>query len=204
MKYIQWQGKTVAPSKLICVGRNYAAHAAELGNDVPKEPIIFCKPNSAISDTLASSHGGETLHFETEISFLIQNNQIAAVGLGLDLTKRTLQNTLRGDQLPWERCKAFDGSAVFSEFIDFEGSVDGLSLKLFIDDELVQNGGVDLMIFKPQTLIENITEFMSLEDNDIIMTGTPAGVGAVNKGATFKAVLLNNGEELISKSWVAQ
>lgn len=175
----------VYPSKIICIGRNYIEHIKELNNDAPTEPVIFVKPNSAISNHL-KSHADNSIHYEAEICFLIKSGQLHAVGFGLDLTKRDVQSQLKANGLPWERAKAFDCSAVFSEFVPYAGKLSDLRLELWINDTLVQHTHYDLMILKPQKILKEINSFMSCEDNDIIMTGTPKGVGKVHSGDKFK------------------
>ena len=108
--------RVVVPSKVVCVGRNYVAHIKELNNEIPEDMVLFIKPNSAISDVLKSFHH-EAIHYEAELCFLFEGGVFIAVGLGLDLTKRSLQSELKAKGLPWERAKAFDGSAVMSQFI---------------------------------------------------------------------------------------
>lgn len=198
------QSSHIQPSKIICIGRNYVEHAQELGNAVPTEPVVFIKPNSAISATL-SAGDDEVNHYEGEICFLVQNNQLAAVGFGLDLTKRETQSRLKQAGLPWERAKAFNGAAVFSEFVPIEASMlDQLSLELEIDGECRQQGGVELMLFKPAFILEDVSSFLSLEDGDIIMTGTPKGVGEVKVGSSFTGRVFAGDELLVQQSWVAQ
>ena len=152
MKSIKLDGNEIFPSKIICIGRNYVEHIRELGNEIPKEPVIFIKPNSAIS---ADIHSGEPdeIHFEGEISIAVRGGKIAAVGFGLDLTKRNLPSSLKAKGLPWERSKAFDGAAVFSEFVSFNGQTNELRLELYINDRLVQRGGCDLMMYKPDEIL---------------------------------------------------
>ena len=111
MKTIQLNNKAITPSKIVCIGRNYVEHIKELDNETPSEPVIFCKPNSAISDEIDLDKNDE-IHYEGEICFVVMNNQLAGVGFGLDLTKREVQSKLKTKGLPWERAKAFDGSAV--------------------------------------------------------------------------------------------
>ena len=93
-------GNEIFPSKIVCIGRNYVAHIHELGNEIPAEPVIFIKPNSAIAENIHSGEPGE-IHFEGEISFLVRAGELAAVGFGLDLTKRDLQSMLKAKGLPW-------------------------------------------------------------------------------------------------------
>ncbi|MFT6386776.1 MAG: 2-keto-4-pentenoate hydratase/2-oxohepta-3-ene-1,7-dioic acid hydratase in catechol pathway [Cellvibrionaceae bacterium] len=193
-----------APSKIVCIGRNYVDHAKELGHPVPSEPVIFIKPNSSISNILLAA-SKEANHYEGEICFLVQKSQLTAVGFGLDLTKRLTQTRLKEARLPWERAKSFDGAAVFSEFVAVEqGQINSLRLELYINGECRQAGGVDLMLFKPLVILDEITRFLSLEDGDIIMTGTPKGVGEVVFGANFTGKILINDKVLIEASWIAE
>jgi 2-keto-4-pentenoate hydratase/2-oxohepta-3-ene-1,7-dioic acid hydratase in catechol pathway len=204
MKFILVNGETLYPSKIVCVGRNYVAHIEELGNEIPEDMVLFNKPNSAISDILRSQVDGEPLHYEGELAFVVMGGDLHAVGFGLDLTKRELQARLKANGLPWERAKAFDGAAVFSEFVSVPERLDQLSLELSVDGELRQSGGVELMIYKPDTILREIAAYATLEDGDIIMTGTPAGVGAIHTGERFEATVRAAGRALTNKVWVAQ
>lgn len=203
MQTINYNGNPITPSKIVCVGRNYVAHIKELGNEIPDDMVVFNKPNSAISDTLHSNLG-ETLHYEGELAFLIQSGELAAVGFGLDLTKRGLQSKLKDKGLPWERAKAFDGAAVFSSFVALPQDMETLTLHLRVNGETRQQGGVSLMMYKPQIIVQELAKFTSLEDGDIIMTGTPQGVGVIESGEHFEARVLAAEEVLVSGSWVAQ
>ena len=194
----------VTPSKIVCIGRNYVAHIEELGNEIPEEMVVFLKPNSAISGTLASTHAREVLHYEGEIALMVEAGQVAAVGFGLDLTKRGLQSRLKANGLPWERAKAFDGALVLSDFAPLPGDTQELSLELHIDGNLRQAGGVELMMYPPSTILGELEKFMRLEDGDIIMTGTPAGVGAVAPGERFHGRVLQHGQLLVEGQWQAQ
>ena len=190
------------PSKIVCIGRNYAAHIAELSNETPDDMVIFNKPNSAISRQLHANLD-EPLHYESEIAFLVINQTLAGVGFGLDLTKRALQSSLKAKGLPWERAKGFDGAAVFSKFVTCPEDRLGLEVRLHVNGELRQHGGVELMMYKPLYVLSQLRQFMSLEDGDIIMTGTPAGVGEVMAGDQFEGAILNNGEILVEQAWQA-
>jgi len=203
MKYVKWDGKEVSPSKIICIGRNYVSHIKELGNEIPKEPVIFIKPNSAISAEIYSGEPDE-IHFEGEISIMVRSGEPAAIGFGLDLTKRNIQSSLKAKGLPWERSKSFDGAAVFSEFVTFSGQVNDLRLELYINDRLVQQGGCELMMYKPDEIITEIKSFLSLEDGDLIMTGTPAGVGPVSGGDRFTGKIFEKEEMIVEGLWVVQ
>ncbi len=204
MQSITVNGETLYPTKIVCVGRNYVAHIEELGNEMPDEMVLFIKPNSAISDILRSQVDGEALHYEGELSFVVRDGGLHAVGFGLDLTKRELQSRLKARGLPWERAKAFDGSALFSEFVTPPSGLDGLSLELSVDGEPRQSGGVGLMIHRPESILSEIAAFTTLEDGDVIMTGTPAGVGAIHTGERFEATVRTAGRELARAVWVAQ
>ena len=201
MKSLIFEQKDVIPSKIVCVGRNYVEHIKELGNEVPENMVLFNKPNSALSDTLYFI--SEDTRFEGEICFLIQSNKIAGVGFGLDLTKADTQNYLKKKSLPWERAKAFDGSAVLSEFVAFDGDTTHLRLELYLNGKLQQAGGYELMIYKPQEIVNEILSFMSLEDNDIIMSGTPKGVSNYKKGDVLEGRVLSGDTLLISQKFKA-
>ncbi|MFT5118513.1 MAG: 2-keto-4-pentenoate hydratase/2-oxohepta-3-ene-1,7-dioic acid hydratase in catechol pathway [Kiritimatiellia bacterium] len=205
MNTIKLNDQLVMPSKVVCVGRNYAQHIAELNNEQTGDMVIFIKSNSAISHQLLAFHQ-EPLHYEGEIAFLVENGQFVAASIGLDLTKRRLQSSLKAKQLPWERAKGFDGAAVFERFVPLPEAVDfvKLSLELFIDGELKQKGGVADMLFKPSVILEDLNSFLSLEDGDIVMTGTPEGVGEVKQGAEFVGRLLLGDEILLESHWLAE
>lgn len=204
MNRVSLNGKSIAPGKIICIGRNYAAHIAELGNETPEQMVFFTKPNSAISESLHAKHGGEALHYEAELCFLIQDGKLHGVGIGLDLTKRGLQSKLKEKGLPWERAKAFDGAAVFSPFASYDGPLEDLNFKLHIDGQPQQHGTHELMIHKPDQILTEIQTFMSLNDGDILMTGTPKGVGVVRNGEEFNATVSAKESVLVQANWKAQ
>jgi 2-keto-4-pentenoate hydratase/2-oxohepta-3-ene-1,7-dioic acid hydratase in catechol pathway len=204
MQSVEVLGTTVYPSKIVCIGRNYAAHIRELGNEIPERMVVFNKPNSAISNTLRSHVEGETLHYEGELAFALRNGCLGAVGFGLDLTRRALQSELKRKGLPWERAKAFDGAALFSAFVALPRALERLALRLSVDGEPRQVGGVELMLYRPEAIVEELSTFTTLEDGDIIMTGTPAGVGEVRPGQVFKGEVLYREEQLVSATWIAQ
>ncbi|MBT8764425.1 fumarylacetoacetate hydrolase family protein [Desulfohalobiaceae bacterium Ax17] len=202
MKKVIFNSKKLIPSKIVCIGRNYVEHIKELNNEIPSSMVIFNKPNSSISHELYWI--SEDCHFEGEICFVIEKGEIAGVGFGLDLTKRELQTKLKSKGLPWERAKAFDNSALFSEFVKFDGDFKSLRLELLINDKLVQSGGYDLMIYKPAEILKEIKSFMSLEDGDIVMTGTPKGVGTYKTGDKFVGRIYSDEKILIEKTWIAK
>ncbi|KFL33243.1 MULTISPECIES: fumarylacetoacetate hydrolase family protein [unclassified Sulfurospirillum] len=204
MKTVVLDGIRVAPSKVVCIGRNYVEHIKELNNEVPTSMVLFMKPNTALSSELIT--GVQTpLHYEGEISFLIKQGKICAVAFGLDLTNRELQSELKAKGLPWERAKAFDGAAVMSSFVSIdESDVNKLSMQLWINGVLVQEGNIDLMIHKPLSVITEINSFSTLIDNDIVMSGTPKGVGSYIKGDLFVGKIFIADKEIISQEWTAK
>ena len=183
--------------KIICIGRNYAKHIEELENEKPENPVIFLKPDSAI---LAKKQPffippfSNNVHYEVEI--LVKINKVGKyiqekfahkyydeIGLGIDFTARDLQNQLKDKGLPWEKSKAFDGSAVISNFIAKEqlGDLNNLEFTLHKNNELVQDGNTNAMLWKIDELIAYISQFFTLKKGDILFTGTPAGVGKVHE-----------------------
>ena len=202
MKTITYNDQALKVSKVVCIGRNYVEHIEELGNEIPSSMVVFNKPNSAISNTLY--YFSEHCRFEGEICFLIHDAKIDAVGFGLDLTHADVQNTLKSKGLPWERAKAFDKSAVLSEFVPLCDNISTLGMKLFINDELVQFANYDLMMYKPDTMLSEIQSFMTLEDNDIIMSGTPKGVGTYSIGDRFVGQVFSGDTLLLEKEWIVQ
>jgi 5-carboxymethyl-2-hydroxymuconate isomerase len=184
--------------KIVCVGRNYAAHASELGNEVPEKPILFLKPASAViysGDKIIHPEFSSDMHHEAELVLLIGSDirnasendaekAIAAYGVGLDMTLRDIQNELRKKGLPWTIAKCFDTSAVLSDFISVKDYKLTLNeeITLTVNNVVKQNEKLNLMIFPPVQLVEYISSVMKLEAGDLIYTGTPAGVGRVNRG----------------------
>ena len=195
--------KTITPSKIVCIGRNYYAHISELNNEIPEQMVLFSKPNSAIDSDL-NSYRQETIHYEAELAFVFENDQFSAVGFGFDLTKRALQNRLKQKSLPWDRAKSFDGSAVFSEFIPIEFIDPALSFTLLIDGLTVQQGNLALMIHSPEEILKEIQSFMSLNNGDIVMTGTPKGVGVLKSGSVYQALIKSSQKILLKQQWIAK
>jgi len=184
--------------KIVCVGRNYAEHAKELGNEVPEKPIFFLKPASAIiysGGEIVYPDYGKELHHEVELVLLIgetvskaNNSQaekaIVGYGVGLDMTLRDIQDGLKKKGHPWTLAKCFDTSAVISDFIlkkDYQLKSDE-KLELIVNDVVKQSDTLKSMIFSPAEIVEYISSVMTLEKGDLIFTGTPAGVGKVNRG----------------------
>ncbi len=202
MKSIKWNGKALFTSKIICIGRNYVEHIQELNNEVPEEPIIFLKPNSAISSEIPFCNS-DVLHYEGEISFLIIDSELRGVGFGIDITKRELQAKLKSKGLPWERAKSFDNSAIFSEFMPFNCDISELRMELFINDNLVQIGRCELMLNQPQQILNEVKTFLSFEDGDLLMCGTPKGSGPINPGDKFIGRIFDKEKLIVEGSWHA-
>ena len=181
--------------KIICVGRNYVEHAKELNNKAPKDPVLFLKPDTAIllkRQPFFIPEFSNNVHHEVEI--LVKINRIGKhidqkfahkyydeIGLGIDFTARDLQSQLKEKGLPWEKAKAFDGSAVIGNFVSKTNfsNVNNINFSLKRNDEVVQSGNTLLMQWKIDTLIEYISKYFTLKIGDIIFTGTPSGVGKV-------------------------
>lgn len=203
MKNVFVDGKAITPPKIICVGRNYVEHIAELGNERPDNMVLFIKPNVAIGSTLIAFQD-EPIHYEAELCFMINGGKLSAVTIGLDLTKRALQTKLKEKGLPWERAKVFEHSVLFGEFVSIDKFTSDLSLELTINNALVQAGSVKDMIYKPNEILQEVRSFITLEDGDIIMTGTPKGVGVIKKGDKFTGRILSLEKTLSEASWTAE
>jgi 2-keto-4-pentenoate hydratase/2-oxohepta-3-ene-1,7-dioic acid hydratase in catechol pathway len=203
MNFIKSDGKKYYPSKIVCIGRNYVDHIRELGNEIPTEPVFFLKPNSTISAEV-NAGDNDDIHYEAELSFMVSAGKLSTVGFGLDLTKREIQSRLKAKGLPWERAKAFDGAAVFSGFVSFNGKTDELQLELYINDHLVQQGGYDLMINKPDEILSEAGKFLSFETGDLIMTGTPEGVGQVRRGDRMTGKIYAKEKLLLEENWTVK
>ncbi|SEA12137.1 fumarylacetoacetate hydrolase family protein [Microbulbifer marinus] len=184
--------------KIVCVGRNYAAHAAELDNPVPEEPLLFIKPATAavpMDEPIHLPAGRGSCHFEGELALLIGTTltdanasevppAIAGLGLALDLTLRDLQSQLKKDGHPWEKAKGFDGSCPLSPFVklDWLPDWDKLSYSLWLNDELRQRGKTAHMLTPILDLVAYISSYFTLQPGDVVLTGTPAGVGELLHG----------------------
>lgn len=193
--------------KIFCVGRNYVDHAKELGNDVPTEPVIFMKPKSAVIQAHTPFYYPEftnELHYECELVIRICKNgryiqekhapnYYNAITVGIDFTARDIQNELKKKGLPWEKAKAFDQSALIGKFIDMNAEMQKkvIAFSMKKNDEVVQQGKSDEMIFKFNTLISHISNYFSLNIGDVIFTGTPAGVGECSVGDVLEGFIEN-------------
>ncbi len=203
MNGVVFDGEVVYPSKIVCIAKNYVEHINEFDGKAPSEIALFIKPNSSISDDVKKPAMG-LCHYEGEITFVIREGKLAGVGFGLDLTLRDIQKKLRDEGLPWEKAKAFDGSAVFSDFVSFDGDILKLGIEFFINGELRQKGDVSLMINKPQEILDDAKRFFTFVDNDLLMTGTPKGVGSFNVGDEFLGRILYGNSVIVEKSWVVK
>ena len=183
--------------KIICIGRNYADHISELGNERPSDPVIFMKPDTSViknNEPFYFPDFSEDIHHEVEVLVKIhkQGKSIEKefahtyyneIGLGIDFTARDLQTQAKEKGLPWERAKAFNGSAPISPFIP-KGDLDmtNLDFKLSINSKEVQHGNTSLMLWPIDEVISYVSKFITLKIGDIIFTGTPKGVGSVKIG----------------------
>jgi 2-keto-4-pentenoate hydratase/2-oxohepta-3-ene-1,7-dioic acid hydratase in catechol pathway len=194
-----------AGMKIICVGRNYADHARELGNEVPEEPVLFMKPDSAVmqrNNPFVIPAISNDIHYECELILKIGRNgkcieqefahrYISEIGLGIDFTARDLQTDLKSKGLPWEKAKAFDGSAYLGDFkpaSDFADLGD-LSFEMHKNGIPVQVGKTAHLLHSIPTLIAYISRYFSLKMGDVVFTGTPAGVGPVSRGDELRGYL---------------
>ena len=183
--------------KIICIGRNYVAHVKELGNEIPKEPVLFMKPDSAIfrqRDAFYIPDWTNEVHYEAEIVIKINRlgknieekfapKYYSQFTLGIDFTARDIQKNLKAQGLPWEKSKAFDQSAVLGEYLNVNDySLDNLNFELKINGRVVQSGNTKSMIYTIPQIINHSSEFFTLKIGDLIFTGTPEGVGKVNAG----------------------
>ncbi|HOZ76268.1 MAG TPA: fumarylacetoacetate hydrolase family protein [Flavobacterium sp.] len=194
--------------KIICIGRNYAKHIEELKNDRPDEPVVFIKPDSAI---LLKQHPfvipefSDDIHHEIEI--VVRINKVGKyidakfahkyydeIGVGIDFTARDLQQKLKEKGLPWEKAKAFDGSAVIGDFMSKKifSSQESLNFELTNNGKTVQKGNSSLMLWNIDELVAYVSQFFTLKIGDIIFTGTPEGVAAVKPNDVLEGFLENN------------
>lgn len=217
MKYqhnnIHHQPLPFTPGKAVCVGRNYVDHVHELNNTIPTSPLLFIKPASAFTDLKApihwpTEHG--SCHYELELALLITQPISKAdataiqldqfyYGLAIDLTLRDLQSQLKEQGHPWEKAKAFDGSCILSPFMSYQelqdnnnstdNSQQNIKFNLLINSKLRQQGNTQQMITPIPELIAEASAFFTLEPGDILLTGTPAGVGPLKSGDSLELCL---------------
>ncbi|MBU3681838.1 MAG: fumarylacetoacetate hydrolase family protein [Flavobacterium sp.] len=191
--------------KIICIGRNYVKHIEELQNERPAEPVVFIKPDSAV---LLKQHPfvipafSDDIHHEVELLVKISkvgkyidpkfaHQYYDEIGLGIDFTARDLQQQLKDKGLPWEKAKAFDGSAVIGEFTSKKlfSSLENINFELKKNGETVQKGNSSLMLWPIDELIAHVSQFFTLKIGDIIFTGTPEGVAKVSPNDVLEGFL---------------
>ncbi len=181
--------------KIICIGRNYAAHAHELKNEVPTEPVFFMKPDTALlknGEPFYYPEFTKDLHHEIEIVLKISkvgkhiseefaHKYYNEIGLGIDFTARDIQSEAKEKGLPWEKAKSFDGSAPIGNFVmkDILNNLNEIDFELKINGESRQHGNTKNLIFSFDAIISYLSKFVTLKVGDLIFTGTPAGVGPV-------------------------
>lgn len=191
--------------KILAVGRNYTEHIRELNNEKPDEPVIFTKPETALLLNNAPFYYPDfsnNIHYEVEILLRISkhgkyidakfaHNYFDALGIGIDFTARDLQDKAKDKGLPWALAKGFNGSAPISKFIDKDKFKDikNLDFSLKVDSEVRQQGNTSMMLFSFEEIIAYISRFIMLKKGDIIFTGTPKGVGAIEIGSRLEAFI---------------
>ncbi|MAT57313.1 MAG: 2-oxopent-4-enoate hydratase [Ignavibacteriae bacterium] len=196
--------------KLVCVGRNYAEHAQELGNEIPEFPLVFIKPSSAVifdGEEIVIPKFSNEVHHEAELLLLIgkkiknatieeSEEAVIAFGVGLDMTARDVQDQLKKKGHPWTISKCFDTSAVLSDFVSKENYnlIGNEVITLKVNGEIKQNSSIDKMIFNWKEIVKFISHEMTLEEGDIIFTGTPKGVGKVLKDDVIETEITNIGK----------
>jgi len=193
--------------KIFCIGRNYADHAKELGNEVPDEPVVFMKPKSALLQGHTPFYYPEftnELHYECELVLRISkngkyiqdkhaSNYYNGITVGIDFTARDIQDELKKKGLPWEKAKAFDNSAAVGKFLDITPGLDKKSINFSFqkNKEVVQKANSSEMIFNFDKIVANISNYFSINIGDLIFTGTPAGVGECVVGDELEAFIEN-------------
>jgi 2-keto-4-pentenoate hydratase/2-oxohepta-3-ene-1,7-dioic acid hydratase in catechol pathway len=187
---------------IFCIGRNYVAHAHELGNEVPSSPVIFMKPSTAVlaeGKNFTIPSFTNDLHYEGELVLRVSKegknlkapnvlDYCDAITVGIDFTARDLQNKLKEKGLPWEKAKAFDDAAILGKWTPLTATIvsNPIHFSLHKNGAIVQDGDSSLMIFPLATILENLTEYFTIYPGDLIYTGTPVGVGPTNKGDVFE------------------
>ncbi len=218
---LQGSKESITVGKIICIGQNYAEHAKEMNFEVPKSPVFFLKPSTAIihsGDSIVLPSLSNDVHHEVELTVLIGEGgariprgsaleHVAGYGVGLDMTMRDVQLEAKKKGLPWTLAKGFDTSAPLSEFVPAAktGNPANLSIQLKINGAVRQSSKTNNLVFPVEVLIEYISGFVTLERGDVIYTGTPEGVSRVNHGDRLEAGLFGeDGNSLISLLVTAQ
>lgn len=204
--------------KIICIGRNYVDHIQELDNEKPGSPVVFMKPDTAVLEKGKPFYlpaFSQDVHFELELVFRIAkvgkniqaefaHKYIDAMTLGIDFTARDLQSKLKEKGLPWEKAKAFDGSAFVADFQEFKPEYlnQNWAFSLLKNGQTVQAGESDCMIWKVPALIEEVSKYITLKTGDLLFTGTPAGVGPVAIGDELQGQLMGKTLFQLSIAWL--
>lgn len=195
-------------SNIWCVGRNYSEHAQELGNPIPEEPLIFLKAGSCLntSSTITLPDWTNTIHYECELALSLNaHGQPQSLALALDLTARDVQNQLKDKRSPWTLAKSFTGACPISPFITFKNldHFHELEFCLIKNGLTVQKGHPANMIFPVKTLLSYICKHFPVVDGDLVLTGTPSGVGPLEKGDHLQGIIRDaSGGELLNTTWV--
>ena len=200
--------------KILCIGRNYVDHIKELGNEAPTAPVVFMKPATAIianGESVVIPAYSSDCHYEAELAVLIGKdgkdiaetealNHVAGYGVAIDMTLRDVQDGLKKKGLPWEIAKGFDTSCPLSDFVPADKVADpqNLTICLALNGEQRQNGSTGLMINSVARIISYLSSIFTLEEGDVILTGTPAGVGRVQAGDRMEASIAGVGSVCVT------
>lgn len=203
--HVQLSGTAQRVNTVFCIGRNYAAHAAELGNAVESEPVVFLKPNAALlreGSPIVLPDYSRDVHYECELVLLIGKDAdhvdeaaalscIAGYGIGLDLTARDVQSVVKAKGLPWTKAKGFRGAACVSDFVAANLVADPARLQfdLHVNGEPRQHGDTALMQFPVATIVSYLSRIYGLRAGDLVFTGTPEGVGRLQGGDRLQLAL---------------
>lgn len=216
MHYVQLEGsrEPYTLGKVVCIGRNYFDHIAELGNEVPDQPVLFIKPSTSIignGEQIRIPRDSSDCHHELELAVLIGKqasrvteaeamDYVAGYGIGIDLTLRDIQSRQKEKGLPWEIAKGFDTSCPLSDFVAAEkiGDPHGLRMTLEVNGEIRQDGTTSLMMRKIPEIIAEASQFFTLLPGDVVLTGTPQGVSAIKSGDVIRAQIDQIGELTLS------
>lgn len=191
-----------------CIGRNYVAHAKELNNPIPASPLIFLKAGTCINPTknITLPDWTSDIHHECELAVLIDKNGAPkSLALALDLTAREVQSQLKEKGSPWTLAKSFKGACPVSEFIPWTSMDDfqSLNFKFYKNDQRVQEGSPQDMLFSLPTLLNHLQKHYPLAENDLVLTGTPSGVGPIQKGDHLRGEIASGkGTLLLETTWV--
>ncbi|MBE0577578.1 MAG: fumarylacetoacetate hydrolase family protein [Desulfuromonadales bacterium] len=214
MHTVNLDGRSITVGKIVCIGRNYAEHIKELGNKTPDKAVIFMKPASAIvapGGTVAIPDYSNDCHHEIELAVLIGKaakgvcaaealDHVSGYAVALDLTLRDVQNTQKEKGLPWEIAKGFDTSCPLSAFVPANQvrNPQNLQLKLTVNGKIRQNGNTGDMMRTIAELVAEVSSYFTLEEGDILLTGTPSGVARITSGDRLEASIEGVGKLVVS------